>query len=1238
MKKSWIALGIFILSVSFTVYSKDDCDNGNDFYCQIFNSAFDQTLDPKVGDQELQDTAIRAYPNNFQARMFYQAILSARSSTGSCEWLGVPQFTSMCHDLRSYFTSKKCAFENANSICSLITHIKNYRNCTYLPDKGQGFFSDNQYFVLNKGSICLSLLHAEKARVKIEETAEEDPANINKPYNSNNPLTKAAKNNNIARVKLLIEKGADVNLQNLYDETPLVLAAENGYLELANMLIEKGADVNRIRGIGIGHTPLSLAAKNDHLELAKILIEKGANVNDKRSLFEAAKNNHLEMVKFLLEKGANVNKKNDSVLSETPLLAAAENKNINLEIIKLLLEKGAQVNAVANSDNKTPLYLAAENGNLELAKILTDKGALVNMASREGKTPLYLAVEKSNLELAKILIDKGADVNNADKQGRTPLLFLTIRKSNLELAKILLEKGALVNKANGENITPLFMAVDKGDLEFVKILTDKGADVNYMHPALGQSPFSLALIRGNLEHIKVLLNKGADVNRPNGYGKTPLMLAAQINSPEIAQLLLSKGANLDASIASATRYHDRSALEFFKLLAPFQIAITPEMEQFTRLYILNAMNRRAGFEYQQKKDDPSFNQWKNFTNLQREAVSNLGVPFQSPDDVNRDGTQYMEKKHVAIKGVDSVIYQRKKDKIGKVFDDQNRPLLMYIHGDGAENKMTTDRFDPILDYYLAKGYLVVSPNFTAQNELEDIYNVALAFKKNQDLQKEYKVDPNSIFTTSISAGSNRLLRLLTLIGKEKRENPFKASHISTTAGSVSDDDVSFFPKEMDYLIVHGEKDNPEPIRHLYKAMEKNGLHVDAQFLKHGGHHLIAGQGTDPDTTFTNETATSDPRYQDLLKWPAKFITFFDKLTDKSLSYNFLSYKNPGEFHPNTNLNPFIEKEFKTKSVFPTSEMVSQTSRVLEQERKHFKMNNTGVGYHGANSSFVGLSVIMAAIHSLEKRCKPRPNIFRAEENFSPNDVNFEDFYRSLTESLKAMYIDNHLAYNHYPQYTDKMMTLSPALFSGHVETSSPLYFWGNNTSISKIEFKPMLEKFLKKYNLTPTQLERYLNLFERQERSGNGGLFQFLFTKDQLDHSSIIAESEGYSLKVKDDNGIPLSVFEYEEMMKKDPNKLKQMILNKKHFRGTDRSNVDISYPQIRLKADQKTTEQIKVKLYPANPEEFKGFLKKLYQLLQEDLENFSCKPCKTTGNDATPPVLIDLEHFMKSLGNIPLP
>lgn len=58
------------------------------------------------------------------------------------------------------------------------------------------------------------------------------------------PLMIAAENNNIFLVKLLLEKGADVDEESIDGYTALYSIAELGYIECAKILIEHGADVN----------------------------------------------------------------------------------------------------------------------------------------------------------------------------------------------------------------------------------------------------------------------------------------------------------------------------------------------------------------------------------------------------------------------------------------------------------------------------------------------------------------------------------------------------------------------------------------------------------------------------------------------------------------------------------------------------------------------------------------------------------------------------------------------------------------------------------------------------------------------------------------------------------------------------------------------------------------------------------------------------------------------------------
>ncbi|TAL39519.1 MAG: ankyrin repeat domain-containing protein [Alphaproteobacteria bacterium] len=85
-------------------------------------------------------------------------------------------------------------------------------------------------------------------------------------------------------VKLLIEKNADVNLEDDEGETPLIAALENKHFSIAALLLENGADINTVSGRQ-QQTPLHWAFNMDMDEKKTDrviwLLEKGAEVTRK---------------------------------------------------------------------------------------------------------------------------------------------------------------------------------------------------------------------------------------------------------------------------------------------------------------------------------------------------------------------------------------------------------------------------------------------------------------------------------------------------------------------------------------------------------------------------------------------------------------------------------------------------------------------------------------------------------------------------------------------------------------------------------------------------------------------------------------------------------------------------------------------------------------------------------------------------------------------------------------------
>ena len=217
-------------------------------------------------------------------------------------------------------------------------------------------------------------------------------------------------------VELLIEKGADVNQEDVEGYTALMLASREGYKKIVELLLENGADVN-VKGYDMHDnvTALHYASKRGDEEIVKLLIEKGANVNSKdlddyTALHIVSLNGHDEIVKLLIEKGADVNAKTDQ--DETALMYASEDGY--KEIVKLLLENGADVNI--ETQLGTALHKAAKYGHKEIVELLIEKGADVNAKAyvdldlnldlNAPETPLEVAKNNGHEEIVEILENK----------------------------------------------------------------------------------------------------------------------------------------------------------------------------------------------------------------------------------------------------------------------------------------------------------------------------------------------------------------------------------------------------------------------------------------------------------------------------------------------------------------------------------------------------------------------------------------------------------------------------------------------------------------------------------------------------------------------------------------------------------------------------------------------------------------------------------------------------------------
>lgn len=166
-------------------------------------------------------------------------------------------------------------------------------------------------------------------------------ANVNaKDSGTLSPVIIAAHVGNRETVRLLLEGGADPNATCEYGSV-LTAARSSGDLAIVRDVIEKGADVNVKNKIGM--TPLMFAVAQRTTSMAELFVQNGARLDEadkfgKTALMHAAEYGGPDVVHFLLANGANINAKDND--GKTALMYA-QRKDLTA-IVQLLKNAGAE--------------------------------------------------------------------------------------------------------------------------------------------------------------------------------------------------------------------------------------------------------------------------------------------------------------------------------------------------------------------------------------------------------------------------------------------------------------------------------------------------------------------------------------------------------------------------------------------------------------------------------------------------------------------------------------------------------------------------------------------------------------------------------------------------------------------------------------------------------------------------------------------------------------------------------
>lgn len=265
---------------------------------------------------------------------------------------------------------------------------------------------------------------------------------------------KDCKDEDIDRIKILLDRGIDINIKDNKGYSALSYAIINQQTDIMKILIENGISVNQTNSTG--QTPIQLILRN----------------------FPENRYNIINMIDILIKNGVDINTEDGN--ADTPLMYMVKDRSrdivyihgIYLIIIDYLVKNGADVTR-EHDHGYTPLEIAINCCSVDTVEILLNHIKI---------NDVHFGLEHiiNNIPMIDLLVKHGFNIDKQDKNGNT-LLIVACLKYKIDTLKYLIQSGANLNIKDKNNNTAFkYRHGDPGQFHknMIKLLVNAGCDID----------------------------------------------------------------------------------------------------------------------------------------------------------------------------------------------------------------------------------------------------------------------------------------------------------------------------------------------------------------------------------------------------------------------------------------------------------------------------------------------------------------------------------------------------------------------------------------------------------------------------------------------------------------------------------------------------------------------------------------------------------------------------------------